>query len=44
VRTVQEAEKLIKELITKINCVACHGAGGKGDSPAAVALNPKPAD
>ncbi len=26
------------------NCVSCHGAGGKGDSPAAAALNPKPKD
>ncbi|MBI3546617.1 MAG: cytochrome c [Gammaproteobacteria bacterium] len=26
------------------NCVTCHGAQGKGDGPAAAALNPKPAD
>ena len=26
------------------NCVSCHGSKGKGDGPAAVALNPKPAD
>src|SRR5574341_1474261 len=26
------------------NCVACHGATGKGDGPAAAALNPKPQD
>jgi len=26
------------------NCVSCHGAQGKGDGPAAAALNPKPAD
>ncbi len=25
-------------------CAPCHGAGGKGDGPAAVALNPKPQD
>ena len=25
-------------------CVTCHGAGGKGDGAAAVALNPKPRD
>lgn len=25
-------------------CVTCHGAKGKGDGPAAVALNPKPLD
>lgn len=24
------------------NCVLCHGAAGKGDGPAASALNPKP--
>jgi mono/diheme cytochrome c family protein len=23
-------------------CASCHGAGGKGDAPAAAALNPKP--
>ena len=38
-KTVEQGEK-----ITKVNCTACHGAGGKGDGPAAVALNPKPAD
>ncbi len=26
------------------NCASCHGASGKGDSPAAAALNPKPKD
>src|SRR3989304_3440624 len=26
------------------NCVGCHGAAGKGDGPAAAALNPKPGD
>ncbi len=25
-------------------CVTCHGTGGKGDGPAAVALDPHPAD
>jgi mono/diheme cytochrome c family protein len=25
-------------------CVACHGPSGKGDAPAAAALNPKPRD
>jgi mono/diheme cytochrome c family protein len=30
--------------VAQINCVACHGKGGKGDGAAAVALNPKPAD
>jgi mono/diheme cytochrome c family protein len=28
----------------QVNCVSCHGANGKGDGPAAAALNPKPAD
>jgi mono/diheme cytochrome c family protein len=32
------------EKVAKINCVSCHGSKGKGDGPAAVALNPKPAD
>lgn len=26
------------------NCSSCHGNAGKGDGPAAVALNPKPRD
>ncbi len=26
------------------NCAACHGEAGKGDGPAAAALNPKPKD
>ena len=37
--TVAQGEK-----VAKINCVSCHGPKGKGDGPAAVALNPKPAD
>lgn len=28
----------------QVNCVTCHGASGKGDGPAAAALNPRPAD
>lgn len=28
--------------IFEINCVACHGAEGRGDGAAAAALNPKP--
>jgi mono/diheme cytochrome c family protein len=30
--------------VAQVNCVTCHGAGGKGDGAAAAALNPKPAD
>ena len=30
--------------VAETNCVSCHGAKGKGDGVAAVALNPKPAD
>jgi mono/diheme cytochrome c family protein len=30
--------------IFAINCASCHGTGGKGDGPAASALNPKPRD
>jgi mono/diheme cytochrome c family protein len=30
--------------VFKTFCQTCHGATGKGDGPAAVALNPKPAD
>jgi mono/diheme cytochrome c family protein len=26
------------------NCLACHGAAGKGDGPAAIACNPRPKD
>ncbi|MCB9556438.1 MAG: c-type cytochrome [Deltaproteobacteria bacterium] len=32
-----EGKKLFEQ-----RCVTCHGAGGKGDGPGAVALNPKP--
>ena len=28
--------------VFKTRCVMCHGESGKGDGPAAVALNPKP--
>jgi mono/diheme cytochrome c family protein len=38
-KTVAQGEK-----VAKVNCASCHGNKGKGDSPAAVALNPKPAD
>ena len=33
------AQKLVET-----NCQTCHGASGKGDGPAAAALQPKPAD
>ena len=38
-KTVEQGEKT-----AKVNCASCHGPKGKGDGPAAVALNPKPAD
>src|SRR5262245_33007584 len=36
---VEQGEKL-----AKLNCSPCHGALGKGDGAAAIALTPKPAD
>ena len=38
-KVVEQGEK-----VAKVNCATCHGAKGKGDGAAAVALNPKPAD
>ena len=38
-RSVTEGRKLFQMF-----CVACHGKGGRGDGPAAVALMPKPKD
>jgi mono/diheme cytochrome c family protein len=38
-QTVAQGKK-----VAEVNCVSCHGARGKGDGAAAVALNPKPAD
>ncbi|MGH7317994.1 MAG: c-type cytochrome [Candidatus Rokuibacteriota bacterium] len=38
-KVVEQGDKL-----AKVNCVSCHGPKGKGNGPAAVALNPKPAD
>ena len=35
--------KLAKEKYQQL-CAVCHGAAGKGDGPAAAALNPKPRD
>ncbi len=34
----------IGHAIFKAQCVACHGPGGKGNGPAAAALNPRPAN
>jgi len=30
--------------VFSLNCVACHGEGGKGDGPAGASLDPKPAN
>jgi len=30
--------------IYAMNCIVCHGTGGRGDSPVAATLDPKPAD
>jgi mono/diheme cytochrome c family protein len=38
-KTTDQGEK-----VAKVNCVSCHGAKGKGDGAAAIALTPKPAD
>jgi mono/diheme cytochrome c family protein len=38
-QTVAQGKK-----VAEVNCASCHGARGKGDGAAAVALNPKPAD
>jgi mono/diheme cytochrome c family protein len=38
-QTIEQGRK-----VAQINCVTCHGAKGKGDGAAAVALNPRPAD
>ncbi len=38
-KAIEQGEK-----VARTNCVSCHGAKGKGDGAAAVALNPKPAD
>ena len=31
-----------QKYMENMRCLACHGESGKGDGPAAVALNPKP--
>lgn len=30
--------------VAQVNCASCHGPAGKGNGPAAMALQPKPAD
>lgn len=39
----QENGTTVEEVFQK-QCVACHGATGRGDGPAAIAFNPRPAD
>jgi mono/diheme cytochrome c family protein len=39
----EKAADLGKKAV-ETNCVSCHGPKGKGDGPAASALNPKPAN
>ena len=39
----EKASDLGKKSV-ETNCVSCHGPQGKGDGPAAAALNPKPAN
>lgn len=36
------ADPKAAEVLFQSRCVACHGAGGHGDGPGSVALNPKP--
>ncbi len=38
-----EAAKGVPSTYTNL-CASCHGAKGKGDGPAAMALNPRPRD
>lgn len=39
---VSEAAMAEAKQIFSTRCASCHGPGGKGDGPAAAALNPKP--
>lgn len=43
---VAASPTVVKEgrVLYSSNCAPCHGEKGKGDGPAAAALNPKPAD
>lgn len=38
------AAKAEARTVFDTRCVACHGAGGKGDGPASAGLDPKPRD
>ncbi|MEO8875316.1 MAG: c-type cytochrome [Polyangiaceae bacterium] len=40
--TTAAADPKAAEVLFQSRCVACHGAGGHGDGPGSVALNPKP--
>ena len=42
-KNLEKGTELGKKSV-ETNCVPCHGPGGKGDGPAAAALNPKPAN
>ncbi len=44
VKKFDAKEKAEAKKVVETNCVPCHGAAGKGDGPAAVALPIKPAD
>lgn len=44
VHTVAAVSQGNPEAIYTQHCAPCHGEGAKGDGPAAVAFNPKPAD
>ena len=42
--TVTPAMLVRGQEVYKMNCVPCHGPGGKGDGPSAATLNPPPRD
>lgn len=42
--TVASGDAAHGQQVYTTTCTPCHGPGGKGDGPAAAALNPKPAD
>lgn len=43
-KALKNPEKGTAQKSAEINCASCHGKSGKGNGPAAAALNPKPAD